>query len=196
MAKLERNSSQVRIIAGRWRGRKIPFATQHTIRPTPDRVRETLFNWLSPYLANSRCLDLYAGSGVLGFEALSRGASEMVFVDSIPAIISNLKSLHSVLKIDSTIGENKVQYLCRDAIKYLTSQDKKFDLIFLDPPYYQNIIQAVIHQLETNSVVNNNGLIYIEMAKDEILPTIPANWKIIKKKIMAQVACYLLHITQ
>jgi len=195
MSKLVMNSSQIRIIAGRWRGRKISFPTNLTIRPTPDRIRETVFNWLSPYLVNRVCLDLYAGSGALGFEALSRGAIEMVFVDSEPAIIKNLKSRHTILNIDAEIGKNNVRYHCSDALKYLSSEEAKFDLVFLDPPYQKNMIKAVINQLNDKQMIKTNGLIYIEMAKAELMPEIPVNWHIIKSKVMGQVASYLLQLT-
>ena len=190
------SNSQVRIIAGRWRGRKILFPTNFSIRPTPDRVRETLFNWLSPYITNRfiRGLDLYAGSGVLGFEALSRGATEMVFVDSEISIIKNLEAQHQVLKIDSEFGKNSVKYKCSDAIVYLVAENTKFDLVFIDPPYQKNMIEPVINMLCDSQLINNNGLIYIEMAKSEVLPNIPKNWEIIKNKVMSKVNCYLIQV--
>ncbi len=187
-------ASQVRIIAGRWRGRKIRFATNLSIRPSPDRVRETVFNWLTPYLINSRCLDLYAGSGVLGFEALSRGASEMVFVDTEKAIIKQLQQQHQILKIDSESAISSVEYLHVDANKYLTTKQKPYDLVFLDPPYLQNRIPDIIELLLNNSLLNTNGIIYIEMAKMESFPELPNEWELIKKKIMSQVACYLIQV--
>ncbi|VAX01558.1 16S rRNA (guanine(966)-N(2))-methyltransferase [hydrothermal vent metagenome] len=189
-------ASQVRIIAGRWRARKISFATHLSIRPTPDRVRETVFNWLAPYVINSRCLDLFAGSGVLGFEALSRGASEMVFVDSEKTIITQLRAQHQILNIDAESTISRVEYLHTDANAYLSTQQNAYDVIFLDPPYQKNKIPVIIEQLIKNALLNNNGIIYIEMAKDEIFPELPNDWKLIKHKIMSQVACYLIQVSK
>jgi len=197
MKKSEAGQSQLRIIAGRWRGRKISFPTNLSIRPSPDRVRETVFNWLAPYIMNSRCLDLYAGSGALGFEALSRGSSSLVFVDIEQAIINTFEIHHQTLKIESEIGENAVTYVKSDAQAYLsTLDDTKFDLIFLDPPYQQDMIPAIINIIDSKELVNSDGIIYIEMAKSETFPEVPANWKLIKNKVMSQVACYLIQVTK
>ncbi len=189
------NTSQVRIIAGCWRGRKMSFPTNLSIRPTPDRVRETLFNWLAPYILDSSCLDLFAGSGVLGFEALSRGASEIVFVDSENTIINNLKEQHQIFKIDTELANARVDYVSGDAFNYLSTVKKKFDLVFLDPPYKQNKIQMCVELLIENKLMNENGLVYIEVAKNETLPVLPDNWAVLKNKVMSQVACYLIKIT-
>lgn len=194
MSKAASKSSSVRIIAGRWRGRKIEFPTHLSIRPTPDRVRETLFNWLAPYIINSRCLDLYAGSGVLGFEALSRGATGMVFVDLEKTIISKLEAQHQVFKIDSECAGYGIEYHCCDAQRYLSEQDKPFDIVFLDPPYQQDMLGAIIAILADKDLVTNKGVIYIEMAKIETLPELPGNWLVLKNKIMGQVACYLIQV--
>jgi len=191
------NTSKVRIIAGRWRGRKISFPVNLLIRPTPDRVRETVFNWLAPYIANSCCLDLYAGSGILGFEALSRGATDMVFVDSEKAIIKNLELQHQNLKIDFEIEKkiiNTVKYQYCDALAYLDARTIKFDLVFLDPPYLKNMIPEVIKRLAEKKLMVKDGVIYLEMAKSELLPNLPENWTVIKNKVMSQVACYLIRV--
>jgi len=193
------NTSQVRIIAGRWRGRKIQFPNNLSIRPTPDRVRETLFNWLSPYLVANRhvrALDLFAGSGVLGFEALSRGATNIIFVDSEKSIIKNLIAQHQIFKIDTDIGKNCAEYKHRDAHVFLKAENNKFDLVFVDPPYRQNLIATTIQLLVEHDVMNKDGLIYIEMAKDESAPGIPEDWTLIKSKVMSQVASYLYQIVK
>jgi len=197
MSRATADQSQVRIIAGRWRGRKISFPTSFSIRPTPDRVRETLFNWLAPYLDAYRevCgLDLYAGSGVLGFEALSRGAVEMVFIDSERGIIKHLETQHEVLKVGFESGVNRVSYQQSDAQAYLSAVNTKFDLVFLDPPYQQNRIPAVIDLLVDKKIMNDGGLIYFEMEKNETPPVIPSDWTLIKNKVMGQVACYLVQV--
>ncbi len=191
MAKVAIKNSSVRIIAGCWRGRKIEFPTNLSIRPTPDRVRETLFNWLAPYIINSRCLDLYAGSGVLGFEALSRGATGMVFVDLEKNIIDKLQAQHKIFNIGS---EYDIEYHCGAAEDYLRKQEKPFDLVFLDPPYQTDMVEPVIIMLADKKLVSNNGVIYVEMAKAETLPKLPPNWRLLKNKVMGQVACYLLQV--
>jgi 16S rRNA (guanine966-N2)-methyltransferase len=189
------NTSQVRIIAGRWRGRKISFSTDLSIRPTPDRVRETVFNWLSPYLMKRRCLDLFAGSGVLGFESLSRGAAELVFVDSNKSIVQTLKQQHQIFKIDSEFGQTSVEYEHKDAYKYLSTVTKNFDLIFLDPPYQKKMIQPAIEILVNKKLINNEGLVYLETEKNEALPDFPTTWRIIKSKTMSHVVCNLLLVS-
>jgi 16S rRNA (guanine966-N2)-methyltransferase len=119
----------VRVIAGEWRGRRIPIATATAVRPTPDRVRETLFNWLRARLPGARCLDLFAGTGVLGFEALSRGASEVWFVEQDPALVAGLKSQAAAFGVEPRVLRQDVASLLRGA------PPARFDIAFLDPPY-------------------------------------------------------------
>ena len=120
-------NNQLRIIGGKWRGRKIKFPDIEGLRPTPDRVRETLFNWLSPVIIGAKCLDLFAGSGALGFEALSRGASKTVFVDSNNLVTQQLQYNQQLFQC-SDIEIHKMS-----AEQYLQTTEKSFDIIFLDP---------------------------------------------------------------
>jgi len=121
----------VRIIAGNWRGIRIPIPSGTMVRPTPDRVRETVFNWLNPILGDARCLDLFAGTGALGLEALSRGARETVFVEKDPLLVSYLRKQIEDLDANATVFRE-------DVIKLLDQPDAKpFDIVFLDPPYHQ-----------------------------------------------------------
>src|SRR3989338_6201010 len=131
-----RKPNRLRIIAGTWRGRKLTFPDTPELRPSPDRVRETLFNWLAPVIEGARCLDLFAGSGALGFEALSRGAHCVTFVDTSSEVISHL---HTTLQQLSTTAE----ILKLNATKPFTCKNKPFDIVFLDPPFHQNLLEPV-----------------------------------------------------
>lgn len=126
---LKGNQGSVRIIAGQWRGRRIPVTTATALRPTPDRVRETLFNWLMPTLANSHCLDLFAGSGVLGWEALSRGAASVSFVERDRLAVEALRAQQQIFATAAA------RIICSQAETYLQGTPRAFDLVFLDPPY-------------------------------------------------------------
>lgn len=137
--------SQVRIIGGKHRGRKLPVADAPGLRPTPDRVRETLFNWLGQNLTGWHCLDLFAGSGALGFEALSRGAASVVLVEQVARVARGLQAAADLL------ADSGLQVVCADALVYLSrpalSQGAKLDLVFLDPPYGQGWLDRIIMPL-------------------------------------------------
>ncbi len=174
--------NQFRIIGGRWRGVKLDFPMVEAIRPTPDRVRETLFNWLQPDIANARCLDLFAGSGALGFEALSRGADQVAFVDQeskvCQSIDENLKRL----------GVSQGQTHCQSAITYLKGRAEPFDLLFLDPPFHQEMVYPICQTLEKEHWLKPFAWIYIEseMAVEETqLPS--EKWQVYRRKQAGQV---------
>ncbi len=179
--------NQLRIIGGDWRGRKLDFPDTQGLRPTPDRVRETLFNWLMPVIHGACCLDLFAGSGALGLEALSRGAAEVVLVDSQPQVISALQK-----NLDLLQTGQRAQLQQRDALAYLTQLDKKFDLIFLDPPYHQGLLQPCIDKLHAQGTLKPSGYLYFEASRDEDLPTLPEAWIIYRQKSAGQVGYYLV----
>ena len=130
MRKKTNNRNHLKITGGKWKGQKVTFRNVPDLRPTLSRTRETLFNWLRPYVTNSVCLDLFAGSGSLGFEAMSQGASLLTFVDSDRRTVQHLKS--QVALFDSSIGT-----LHGDAVKFLKQTNETFDIAFLDPPYAQ-----------------------------------------------------------
>jgi 16S rRNA (guanine966-N2)-methyltransferase len=141
----------VRIIAGEYRGRRIPVAQKPDLRPTPDRVRETLFNWLGQWLDGLACLDLFAGSGALGFEAASRGAARVVMVEQDRAVFRHLSAIRD------EIGASRVELVNDDAFAYLRKAGS-FDVVFLDPPFRQNLLPAVFRQLQ-----GRNGMrVYVE----------------------------------
>ena len=147
--------NSLRIIGGRYRRRVLRFPDSEGLRPTPDRVRETLFNWLGQELDGQHCLDLFAGSGALGFEAASRGAARVVMVEQAPkvfaALIENAKMLEN---------PPEVEIMRRDALQYLASTNSRFDLIFIDPPYRKGWIARLEPLLP--GVLNDNGAIYVE----------------------------------
>ena len=159
---------RVRIIAGDWRGRRIAIPDGTAVRPTPDRVRETLFNWLQGLLAGARCLDLYAGTGALGFEALSRGAAEVAFVERDAALVEALRATAQQLKATPEIVR-------RDALAYLREPAaERFDVVFLDPPYSEPI--APLLELLPPWLAPN-ALVYVERGRGEGLPELPsAQW--------------------
>jgi 16S rRNA (guanine966-N2)-methyltransferase len=150
-------TQQIRIIGGKWRSRKINFPALADIRPTSDRVRETLFNWLSPVMADAYCLDLFAGSGALGFEALSRGAAHVVMVDKSPVVIEHLRDLGKKLAARHfTVYQGKVP-------ESVFLPPQVFNIVFLDPPFYQNLIYPSIAWLQEKKFINSDSLIYVEV---------------------------------
>ena len=134
-------TGRVRIIAGEYRGRRIPVAQKADLRPTPDRVRETLFNWLGQWLDGLACLDLFAGTGALGFEAASRGAARVVLVESDAELCNGLERFREL------VGASAVQVVRGDALEYLRRSRERFDVVFLDPPFRQNALPAVFRHL-------------------------------------------------
>ena len=175
----------LRIIGGQWRGRKLSFAKVDAIRPTPDRVRETLYNWLAPTIHGASCLDLFTGSGALGFEALSRGAASVVMCDTNAKIISTLKDHAAVLKT------NEAVFIQADALSFLNRNTQKFDLIFLDPPFDSDLLEKCFALIEQKSCLNDDAMIYVEAHSKEALPTVPENWLLHRDKKAGDVAYYL-----
>jgi 16S rRNA (guanine966-N2)-methyltransferase len=138
---VDSNKGQVRIIAGLWRGRRIAVPSRPGLRPTPDRVRETLFNWLGQWLDGLACLDLFAGSGALGFEAASRRAARVVMVENDRAAFAVLE------KTKAAIGAGQVELIFGDGVQQLKQIQQRFDVVFLDPPFGQNALPAVLREL-------------------------------------------------
>jgi 16S rRNA (guanine966-N2)-methyltransferase len=150
------NKGKVRIIAGEFRGRRIAVPERPGLRPTPDRVRETLFNWLGQSLEGLSCLDLFAGSGALGFEAASRGAARVVMVEQDRAVFETLR------KTLNTIGAKQVELVFDDAFAYLKKSKERFDVVFLDPPFGQNALPAVFRHLGLNGRLKPGARVYVE----------------------------------
>ncbi|HWW31693.1 MAG TPA: 16S rRNA (guanine(966)-N(2))-methyltransferase RsmD [Steroidobacteraceae bacterium] len=182
-----RNS--VRIIAGRWRGRRVNFPDIPGLRPTPDRVRETLFNWLQHCVADARCLDLFAGSGALGLEALSRGAAEVHFVEQDPAAARALQE--QLIRLG---GESKGRVWSMGAARYLRTPAKAFDIVFLDPPFGTNALAEYVPMLDAGNWVNPGGLVYLENERSAGLLALPAHWELLKSKSAGEVGYHLARV--
>ena len=179
-------SRELRIIGGTWRGRKLRFPASADIRPTPDRVRETLFNWLSTAIHGARCLDLFAGSGALGLEALSRGASHVTFVERAAAAAHALRAR----LLEWQAGDARVEHT--DALHYLAGEARPFDIVFLDPPFASELLARSAALLEDRHWLAADARIYVECAAREGLPTLPAAWRPLKGKQAGEVGYHLL----
>ena len=156
---------KIRIIGGSWRGRKLEVSRVTNLRPTPDRVRETLFNWLQPVIEGSRCLDLYAGTGALGFEAKSRGAASVVFVEHDSLLVRQLRS-----NID-LLNAKDVQIEQADAQHWVRDTEQKFDTVFLDPPFDQGLIEKTCALLLAHNCLYPKAWVYLEGEKGMQVPT-------------------------
>lgn len=175
--------SQLRIIGGRWRGRRIEFAALPGLRPTPDRVRETLFNWLQPGLPGSRCLDLFCGSGALAIEALSRGAAAATLVDLSPAVLREIR--HNLERL----GTADVELLARDALEWLsTVRERRYDIVFIDPPFGSGMATRCLQLLAASGLAAPGARIYLECGATEPAPQLPAGWILHREKFAGQVA--------
>ena len=185
--------NQLRIIGGKWRGRKLNFVNAQGLRPTLDRVRETLFNWLQPVIYNAHCLDLYSGSGALGFEALSRGAAQVTMVDNNCRVISQINQNLQLLSCENSDA------VCMDAIDFLSRQNlqstdkSSYQVVFLDPPFNQGLLDSCFEKIEQQQLLANNSYIYIEAEKNYQLNNIPNQWQKIKEKQAGQLAYYLFY---
>lgn len=179
----------VRIIGGRWRGRKLHFPALDGLRPTADRTRETLFNWLMSLIQDAVCLDLFAGSGALGFEALSRGAKQVVMVDQSKEIIAYLKEQGARLQTQD------LSCFCLQIPQHVLAETKQFDLVFLDPPFHLGLIKTSIDWLLNNHYLAPQALIYIETEQELSPLPIPSDWTILKRGHAGQVNFYLVQTT-
>jgi 16S rRNA (guanine966-N2)-methyltransferase len=182
-----RNS--VRIIAGTWRGRRIHFPDMPALRPTPDRVRETLFNWLQHAITDTRCLDLFAGSGALGLEALSRGAREAVFVEQFPAAARALQE-----QLVRFGGAAKGRILEMGAARFLRTPGAPFDIAFLDPPFGTNALAEYLPLLDTGDWIKVGGLVYLENERAAGVPELPGHWELLKSKSAGEVGYHLARV--
>ncbi len=181
-------ASQLRIIGGHWRGRKLTFTAAEGLRPTPDRVRETLFNWLAAEVRGARCLDLFCGSGALGLEALSRGAKYCDFVDSHGA------SLRQVAAHIDTLGAGK-QATChsREAQAVLADATLPWDIVFIDPPFGRDLAQPVCRALDSRQLLAPGARIYLETGREEEELDLPAHWQLHRDKQAGAVRYRLFH---
>lgn len=176
---------KLRIIGGRWRSRQLPVMDAEGLRPTTDRVRETLFNWLQMDIAGSRCLDLFAGSGALGLEAASRGAKEVVMVEKSSAVFKNLQQ--NVKALDAS----EVSLVQADALDFLQrlNSDTDFDIVFIDPPYQSELLEPAIGMLRLSA----GSRVYLEARKGDDI-SVPENWLLLKDKTAGQIHYCLYEI--
>jgi len=220
--------NRLRIIGGRWRGVPITLppppvphrglrgvvgdsaasspagdsaASLAALRPTPDRVRETLFNWLQPVMDGARCLDLFAGSGALGIEALSRGASHVEFVEHEASTARHLEDTLRRLKVDlgapgtvpaASSGQATASVQASEALQFLAGPPRVFDVVFLDPPYASGLLAPVCERLASRGWLASQALVYLECPADQPLPPLPAGWSVHRTKRAGQVGYHLL----
>lgn len=183
----------VRIIGGDWRSRKVEVVEAPGLRPTIDRVRETLFNWLMFDIAGRNCLDLFAGSGVLGMESLSRGAAHCTFIENnskvAAAIRSNLTKLNADQQSFNLLEQNAISYLSQ-----WQDHHHRFDVVFIDPPFSQNLLPEVILELAKTNCLNDGAKIFIELARNDDLPSMPETWQCVKQKKAGQSKLFLFKV--
>ena len=178
----------LRIIGGRHRGRRLRFPAGVTIRPTPDRVRETLFNWLQPRIAGARVLDLFAGSGALGLEALSRGAAHVTFVEV------DRRAAGAIETLAREWHEQAVTVECADALEWLARGHAagSFDVAFVDPPYDANLQAAALAALHARRLLARDARVYVELRAREPLPALPEGWQAVREGRAGEVGYHLL----
>jgi 16S rRNA (guanine966-N2)-methyltransferase len=196
---VQEGRNSVRIIGGGWRGRRVNFPDLPGLRPTPDRVRETLFNWLQHSIVNTRCLDLFAGSGALGLEALSRGAKAVVFVEQAQAAARAL-----VAELDRLGGSAKARVVEMGASRFLRTPGAgtgnenpygaPFDVVFLDPPYHRDALAEFIPMIDAGNWVKPGGLLYLENERSAGVPVLPEHWELLKSKSAGEVGYHLARV--
>lgn len=175
------SSNSLRIIGGIWRSRRIQFIDSPKIRPTPDRVRETVFNWLATDINDADCLDLFAGSGALGFEAKSRGADHVVLVEKDSRISAMLNQQKELLDAQNLEISNQ------NALDYLRSTEQQFDVIFLDPPFASDLLEKSLPVILERKILSVKGLLYVETASQLELPQSLKALHCIREKVTGEV---------
>ncbi|HBI21363.1 MAG TPA: 16S rRNA (guanine(966)-N(2))-methyltransferase RsmD [Legionella sp.] len=169
----------IRIIGGQYRGKKLAFPDLDGLRPTPDRVRETLFNWLMHFIRGARCLDAFSGSGALGFEAFSRGASRVVFIERAPTAFAHLQ------KVAAAFHAPALKVVLADACMYMQQTSEPFDIVFVDPPFDQSHLLRCIETLAHSPLLVEGGLLYLETPVERVLDA--RIWEVVKSKKSGQV---------
>lgn len=180
----QKGSGTLRIIGGDWRGRRLEFPSSPNLRPTGDRIRETLFNWLAAEVSGSRCLDLFAGSGALGLEALSRGARHCTFLETSSAAIEGINAHLSLL---NAVDRGRV--INTNALSW---RDDPFDIVFVDPPFSDNLAIDSLKHLINNQLLTESALVYLEVASTASLEDLPPALSIIRDKQSGAVRYLLL----
>lgn len=181
-------AGSLRIIGGRWSGRRVRVPLHAKLRPTTDRIRETLFNWLMHDVQDKVCLDLFAGTGALGLEALSRGAAAVTFIDSERSVIQHLHQVFATLEL----GEEQVQAMRVSLPGGLRPLQWRYDLVFMDPPYRQGLLAPMCRWLQRNNCLRMNAKLYIEAERELQLDFLPETWSVQKQGEAGQVNYYLV----
>jgi 16S rRNA (guanine966-N2)-methyltransferase len=177
----------VRIIGGQWRGRRLPVPDIEGLRPSGDRCRETVFNWLQPFLSKARCVDLFAGTGVLGLEAVSRGAASAVLVEKSRVAANSLRQ--SVEMLDA----KQIAVIEADALPWLAQQaPSSMDIVFVDPPFSLNMAEKVMASLVQTGTLHPGGLVYLESAAPDPAPVPGPGWELLKENRLGDVRMQLL----
>jgi 16S rRNA (guanine966-N2)-methyltransferase len=183
---IKHSNTSVRIIGGEWRGRRLPVLDLPGLRPSGDRCRETLFNWLQPYLPGARCADLFAGSGALGLEAASRGAADVILVEKNSAVVSSLD-----LNINHLFA-TQVRVVERDALKWLSqAAPESLDIVFVDPPFDEGLTPLIMEMLDHVGCVREGGFVYFETAlsRESVMPG--PGWSPWREKTLGEVRMQL-----
>ncbi len=180
-------AGRLRIVAGNWRSRLLDIADVEGLRPTSERIRETLFNWLASGIHGKRCLDLFAGTGALGLEALSRGAGEVVFVEKAP------RAARTLARNIETLDAKGATVLQQDAEDFLdTRGTAPFDIIFLDPPFAEGVLGELCRLIEERGLLVGDGLVYLEQDRAREMAVLPDNWRVLKNKTAGNVRYMLV----
>jgi 16S rRNA (guanine966-N2)-methyltransferase len=178
---------RLRIVAGKWRSRLLPVADVPGLRPTPERVRETLFNWLAPVIEGARCLDLYAGTGALGIEALSRGAASVEFVENSRLAVSTLRdSIELLGATSSPVHEADAQVFLKSDCR------SSFNVIFLDPPFATDSYEELCRLLAGHGWLAKGAQVYLEQSSNQQIPALPDGWELLKEKTAGNVRYSLI----
>ena len=183
-------SGRLRIVAGKWRSRLLPVADVEGLRPTSERVRETLFNWLTPFIEGANCLDLFAGTGALGYEALSRGARSADLVENAPAAVAVLReNIH-------LLGASEIGVHQMDAFEFLRSRGirKEFDIVFLDPPFVDDRYEELCRLLAERSWLSRGAHVYLEQDRNQPVPELPQGWQLQREKTAGNVRYSLISV--
>ncbi len=180
---------RVRIIAGAWRGRRLAVATVPGLRPTGDRIRETLFNWLAPHLPGARCLDLFSGSGALGLEAASRGAARVVMLEQDPRAMAQLR------RHCETLRAARVEPIQADALQWLRRTEERFDIVFVDPPFAAGLTPEVLALLRGGRLAGQ-ARVYVELAAADALDGPGCGWRVLREKRAGKVRYALLEVVR
>ncbi|PHS67830.1 MAG: 16S rRNA (guanine(966)-N(2))-methyltransferase RsmD [Methylophaga sp.] len=174
-------TGSLRLIAGKWRGRKLKVLDIEGLRPTSDRIRETVFNWLKPVIGDANCLDLFAGTGALGFESASRGAR---WVDMVEL---NAKAALALQNNCQLLDADSCRVIQTTAQQFLINNSKQYDIVFIDPPFQTNLWSEAAQLLVDNDCLAENAHIYIEYPRKAELPKLPSQWQLLKDKRAGEV---------